>query len=108
MEIIVDFRETAIYYGHMNPKDLIEFYGTQVAAARARNLDKQLIHGWIKRGSIPLAQQCKYEVVSGGQLKADIPPELRQPANLAKTKAPQTSGVTGKEKHHVSKPRISS
>ena len=73
----MDFWEIVVYHRHMTPKNLIEHYGSQVAAARARNLDKQLIHSWIKRGSIPLAQQCEYEVVSGGALKADIPHQLR-------------------------------
>jgi hypothetical protein len=64
----------------MTPADLIAHYGTQAAAANARGLDRQLIQGWVKRGSIPLDQQCEYEVASGGQLKADLPEGMRDTA----------------------------
>ena len=62
----------------MTYDDLIAHYGTRAQAAAALGLDRQVLHGWQSRGSIPLEQQLKYELATGGALKADLSPELRK------------------------------
>ena len=61
----------------MTYDQLISYYGTPAKAASARGLDRQLLHGWKTRGSIPIEQQIEYEVASGGALRADLPAEVR-------------------------------
>lgn len=61
----------------MNYDDLIAHYETEAEAARAIGVDRQVVHRWQEKKFVPLAQQCKFEVASGGKLKADIPDELR-------------------------------
>ncbi len=70
----------------MTYDDLIAHYATEAEAGRAIGVERQTVHRWQKSGSIPLDQQCRYEVASDGKLKADIPPELRvtpEPASKA-------------------------
>ena len=61
----------------MTYEDLISHFGSEAEAARARDIDRQRVHGWKKRGRIPTDDQIEYEVITSGALKADIPPELR-------------------------------
>jgi hypothetical protein len=62
----------------MTYDELIAHYGSPAQAAAARGLDRQVLHGWKSRGSIPLEQQLQYELLTDGALKADISPELRK------------------------------
>lgn len=62
----------------MTYDDLIAHYGTPAAAAAARDLDRQIVFGWKLRGKIPLEQQVEYEVVTQGELKADLPEGFRE------------------------------
>lgn len=64
----------------MTYKELIKHYGTPAAAAAARKLDRQIVHGWKTRGRIPLDQQVEYEIATEGQLKADLPNGFRERA----------------------------
>lgn len=77
----------------MTYDELITHYGNPAAAAAAIGLDRQVAYGWKVRGGIPLEQQCKYEVESGGKLKADIPPKLR-----VLIRKPYAAGETGAAK----------
>lgn len=67
----------------MTPKQLIDHFGTPAKAAAARGLDRQIVHGWQKRKSIPIEQQIAYEVVTDGKLRADLPEQVRQPIGTA-------------------------
>ncbi len=80
----------------MTYDDLIAYYKTAAAAAAARNIDRQRVHGWKKRGRIPTDDQIEYEVVTGGALRADLPPELRERG--CESTAPETpDGCDAKE-----------
>jgi len=57
----------------MTYDDLIAHYGTPAAAAAARGIDRQRVHGWKKRDRIPTDDQIEYELVTEGALKADLP-----------------------------------
>lgn len=63
----------------MTYDDLIAHYGTAAAAAAARGIDRQRVHGWKSRERIPTDDQIEYEVLTGGELRADLPPEVRTP-----------------------------
>ena len=62
----------------MTPHQLIKHYGSAAKAAAALGTDRQVVHGWKKRGSIPLDQQCRYEVLTEGKLIADVPEGFRE------------------------------
>jgi hypothetical protein len=61
----------------MTVDDLKAFYGTQAAAADAIDVSPQAVSLWVDKG-IPLDYQVRWEVVSGGRLKADLPRIVRQ------------------------------
>ena len=67
----------------MTYDDLIAHYGTPAAAAAARNIDRQRVHGWKKRDRIPTDDQIEYEVATKGALKADIPAAVREAGRAA-------------------------
>lgn len=61
----------------MSPSALLRHYKTKVAIAEAGGVDRQVVQGWFDRGRVPLDQQTKYEVATGGELKADVSDEFR-------------------------------
>lgn len=61
----------------MTYDDLIAHYGTPAAAAAARKIDRQRVHGWKTRERIPTDDQIEYEVLTEGVLRADIPAQVR-------------------------------
>jgi hypothetical protein len=61
----------------MTYDELIAHYGTPAAAAAARGIDRQRVHGWKKRDRIPTDDQIEYELVTAGSLKADLPQAVR-------------------------------
>lgn len=63
----------------MTVDDLKAFYGTQEKAADAIEVSKQAVSLWARKG-IPLDYQVKWEVVSEGALKADLPAIVRESA----------------------------
>lgn len=67
----------------MTPNQLIKHYGSAAKAAAALGADRQIVHGWKKRGSIPLDHQCTYEVLTDGKLRADVPEGFREVAATA-------------------------
>lgn len=56
----------------MTYDELIAFYGTQKAAADALGIKAPSVAEWKDKG-IPLPRQAQYEIVSDGQLKAELP-----------------------------------
>jgi hypothetical protein len=48
--------------------DLIAHFGSQAKAAKALNLDRQVVWAWKHRG-IPLTRQYQIQVVTDGALK---------------------------------------
>lgn len=72
----------------MNIDQLTKHYGTQAAAADAIGISRQLMSK-LKREQeeegkrIPTDYQIKWEINSGGAVKADIPQEIRNPKPAA-------------------------
>lgn len=62
----------------MTPKQLLDHFGTKVAIAEALGADKQRVQGWFDRKKVPMDQQIKLEVATGGVLKADVGDEFRE------------------------------
>lgn len=62
----------------MNCAELLKHFGTKAGIGRAIGVDRQVVHGWFERGSVPLDQQMKYEVVTAGVLRADVSTEFRK------------------------------
>lgn len=62
----------------MTPAALLRHYKSKTAIAQAGGVDRQVVQGWFDRGRVPLDQQTKYEVDTGGVLKADVSPEFRE------------------------------
>jgi hypothetical protein len=58
--------------------DLINYYGTQAAAASAIGTSAQVVSAW-KRNGIPLGRQYEIQVLTGGQLRAS-PTQTKKPA----------------------------
>lgn len=53
----------------MKTADVIAFYGTKAAAARALNVNRLAIYQW--GDNVPFARQFEIEVKTGGLLKSD-------------------------------------
>ena len=64
----------------MTYDELISHYQSEAAAARAVGYDRQRVHGWKNRDRIPTDDQIAFEVATGGELRADIPDEVRTAA----------------------------
>lgn len=56
----------------MTYADLINFYGSQGAAARALGLAQSSVWEWQEKG-VPLPRQAQYQLITRGKLKADLP-----------------------------------
>lgn len=63
----------------MTYDELIAYYRTPAAAAAARGIDRQRVHGWKGRDRIPTDDQIEYEVLTRGGLRADLPEAVREP-----------------------------
>ncbi len=57
---------------HMTYADLIDYFGSQGAAARALGLSQPSVCEWQEKG-IPLPRQAQYQLITRGKLKADLP-----------------------------------
>lgn len=66
----------------MNPKQVIDYFGTQEKAAEALGLRQPSIAGWVGDGEIPLVRQYQIELATNGKLRADLP-ALRTEAKAA-------------------------
>ena len=72
--------------GGMNYEQVIEYFGSQKAAAVALSLSQPSISDWKSTGRIPHLRQLQIEHVTEGALKADelkfdsVPPTAGQPA----------------------------
>lgn len=53
----------------MKTADVIAFYGTQIAVARALNCHRHAVYQWGE--DVPLSRQYELEVKTGGALKSD-------------------------------------
>ena len=60
----------------MNVENLVECYETQAAAADAINVSRQAVSKW-KESGIPIEFQIRWELDSGGKVRADLPDALR-------------------------------
>lgn len=63
----------------MTYDDLLKHFGSEVEIQRALELEhRQTVNKWKGMKRIPTDHQIKAEVVTGGKLKADLPPEIRK------------------------------
>ena len=58
--------------GGMTPKQVIEHYGSERAAADALRMTRQIINYWKLRKSIPVRTQAFIQVKTNGALKASV------------------------------------
>jgi DNA-binding transcriptional regulator YdaS (Cro superfamily) len=68
----------------MNYADLIKYFESQGAAARALGISQPSVCDWQDKG-IPLTRQLEIELLTKGKLRADISEDLRRV--LARKKA---------------------
>ena len=57
----------------MSPKQVIDFFGSQVATARALGIEQPSVSAWLKTGEVPMDRQYQIELATNGQLRADLP-----------------------------------
>ena len=57
----------------MSPKQVIDFFGTQVKTAEALGIAQSSVSGWVQAGEVPMERQYQIELASNGQLRADLP-----------------------------------
>jgi hypothetical protein len=62
----------------MKYSDLIKFYGTESRAATAGKYDRQRVYAWRNAPRIPTDCQIRYEVLTVGKLRADVPETFRR------------------------------
>ena len=62
----------------MKPNDLLKIFDSKSDIARAAGVNRQVVHGWFLRDTVPLEQQIKLEVATRGALLADISAEFRK------------------------------
>jgi DNA-binding transcriptional regulator YdaS (Cro superfamily) len=55
----------------MKIEKVLQYYGTQMAAARALSVTQPTIANWVARGRIPALQQLRIERATGGKLRAE-------------------------------------
>lgn len=61
---------------------VLSHYGKQILAARAIEISPQLMSKLARaKKAIPIEYQIKWEVATGGALKADLPNEVRETAS---------------------------
>lgn len=57
----------------VTPADLISFFRTQAAAARALGCAQSTIAEWVTEGRVPEGRQYQAQLATKGKLKADKP-----------------------------------
>jgi DNA-binding transcriptional regulator YdaS (Cro superfamily) len=57
----------------MNPKQVIDFFGTQTNTAKSLGIAQSSVAGWVQAGEVPMDRQYQIELASDGQLRADLP-----------------------------------
>jgi ParB-like chromosome segregation protein Spo0J len=57
----------------MSPRQVIDFFGTQAATAKALGLTQPTVSGWLTDGAIPIERQYQIEMATNGALRADLP-----------------------------------
>ena len=61
----------------MTYDELIAHYSSESDAAAAIGVPRQTVHRWKSIPRIPTDQQIAFEVATNGELKADIPDQVR-------------------------------
>jgi DNA-binding transcriptional regulator YdaS (Cro superfamily) len=57
----------------MNPRQVVDHFGTQTATADALGIAQSSVAGWIDAGEVPEPRQYQIELATGGMLRADKP-----------------------------------
>ena len=55
----------------MSTDDLVRYFGSQIATARALGVDKRVVNYWFTKGQIPRGRQFEIQVLTGGRLKVE-------------------------------------
>ena len=63
----------------MTPQELIDYFGSQSAAAAALGITQPSVWDWLQAGEIPESRQYQIQLATDGALRADKP-ALRNPA----------------------------
>ena len=53
----------------MTTKQMIKYYGSITAAAKALNITHEAVRQWVTAGSIPVARQYQLQVLTDGALR---------------------------------------
>jgi len=59
----------------MTPHDVVSHFGSQAEAARALRIERQVVHNWTARGTVPKSWQTAIEAMTQGALKRDTDEE---------------------------------
>ena len=55
----------------MTPNEVVTHFGSQVEAARALRVERQVVHQWIARKKVPRSWQTAIEAITDGALTRD-------------------------------------
>lgn len=70
----------------MSPHELIGYFRTQVAAAKALGCAQSTVAEWCTQGDIPEVRQYQIELATSGKLKADKPALRTDPVTASHPK----------------------
>jgi hypothetical protein len=56
----------------MTPLEVRKFYKTNYNFHKETGMSHNTLGNWLRAGVVPLAQQCKLEMITKGVLKADL------------------------------------
>ena len=68
----------------MNIQDLVDYFGSQSAIAKALGTSDQVVSAWKVKNRIPIGRQYEIQILTGGKLRAD-------PAHAVSVEPPATS-----------------
>ena len=55
----------------MNPKHIVEYWGTVNAARKALGVTDKAVYQWVAAGKVPKMRQYQVALLTKGKLKAD-------------------------------------
>lgn len=61
----------------MTPAQVVAYYGTQTKASDELGYSKQAVSKWVRLKRIPIAAQITIELKTRGQMRADLPKQIR-------------------------------
>lgn len=58
-----------LYHAGMKPNDLLTYWPTKTAIAKAFGINKPSVSQWFSEGKIPVTRQFQAQILSKGKLK---------------------------------------